>query len=146
MDINIRMLQDSDIEELSRIESESFSMPWSAQDFKKLIDRNDCIYLVAETDGHVVGSAGMMDICNEGNIDNVVVAENYRGQGIGRKLMEELLRVGEERGMEAFTLEVRVNNAPAIHIYEQLGFTSVGIRPRFYEKPIEDANIMWKRH
>jgi ribosomal-protein-alanine N-acetyltransferase len=146
MDIKIRMLQDSDIEELSRIESESFSMPWSAQDFKKLIDRDGCIYLVAEKDGHVVGSAGMMDICNEGNIDNVVVAESFRGQGIGRKLMEELLRVGEERGIEAFTLEVRVSNAPAIHIYEQLGFTSEGIRPHFYEKPVEDAYIMWKRH
>ncbi len=49
-------------------------------------------------------------------------------------------------GVEAFTLEVRVSNAPAIHVYEKVGFVSEGIRPRFYEKPTEDAMILWKRH
>ena len=48
-------------------------------------------------------------------------------------------------GIENFTLEVRVSNASAIHVYEKLGFVSEGIRPRFYEKPVEDAMIMWKR-
>jgi ribosomal-protein-alanine N-acetyltransferase len=44
----------------------------------------------------------------------------------------------------AYTLEVRVSNAAAIHLYEKLGFESVGIRPNFYTKPKEDALIMWK--
>ncbi len=47
--------------------------------------------------------------------------------------------------MRAFTLEVRVSNVPAIRLYESLGFVSEGIRKHFYEKPVEDALIMWKR-
>ena len=60
-------------------------------------------------------------------------------------MLTDLLARAEERGMEAFTLEVRVSNAAAIHVYEKLGFVSEGIRPRFYEKPTEDAVIMWRR-
>lgn len=145
MELIIRELRKEDIEPLSRIEAESFSMPWSPQDFADLLSRPYCTYLVAEVDGEIVGSSGMTNICNEGNIDNVVVAERFRGRGIATKLMESLLEVGDKMGVEAYTLEVRVSNSAAIHVYEKFGFVSEGIRPGFYEKPKEDAMIMWKR-
>lgn len=145
MEIVIRRLEEKDIEPLSRIEAEAFSMPWSPQDFADLLSRTYCTYLVAEIDGEVVGSCGMTCICNEGNIDNVVVADPFRGKGIGQKMLLELLALGETEGVEAFTLEVRVSNKAAIHVYEKLGFVSEGIRPGFYDKPTEDAMIMWKR-
>ena len=53
--------------------------------------------------------------------------------------------LGDTMGVEAYTLEVRVSNAAAIHVYEKNGFVNEGIRPRFYEKPVEDAMIMWRR-
>ena len=82
----------------------------------------------------------------EGEITNVVVRDDCQNRGIGRKLMDELLMRGEkEIGIEAFTLEVRIGNRSAIHLYESLGFVSAGIRKNFYEKPVEDAMIMWKR-
>ena len=127
MKIEVRKLQNTDIEELSRIEAASFSMPWLAEDFRGLLTRDYCLYVVA------------------GNIDNVVTAPEYRNLGIGGKMLEELLRLGNERGITAYTLEVRVSNAPAIHLYEKFGFVSEGIRPKFYEKPTEDAMIMWRR-
>ena len=145
MDIIIRRLQENDIEAISRIEQASFSMPWSPQDFADLLNRPYCTYLVAEVDGILAGSCGMTKLGNEGNIDNVVVAEEFRGRGIAQRLMQELIADGEARGMEAFTLEVRVSNAAAIHVYEKMGFVSEGIRPGFYEKPKEDAMIMWRR-
>ena len=141
----IRELRETDIESLAAIEAASFSMPWSAQDFRDLLSRDYCLYVVAEIDGEVAGCAGLTNSCNEGNIDNVVVAERYRGQGVAQRMLSELLARAEERNMEAFTLEVRVSNAAAIHVYEKLGFVSEGIRPRFYEKPTEDAVIMWRR-
>ncbi|MBQ4537752.1 MAG: ribosomal protein S18-alanine N-acetyltransferase [Lachnospiraceae bacterium] len=141
----IRPLQESDVEPLSIIEAESFSMPWSAKDFADLLKRDYCVYLVAEVDGEVAGCLGMTDICHEGNIDNVVVAERFRGRGIATQLMETLFTEGEKRGVEAYTLEVRVSNAAAIHLYEKMGFVSEGVRPGFYERPVEDALIMWRR-
>jgi ribosomal-protein-alanine N-acetyltransferase len=58
-------------------------------------------------------------------------------------MLTELMRRGSARGISRYTLEVRAGNDAAIHLYQSLGFASVGIRKNFYEKPIEDAVIMW---
>jgi ribosomal-protein-alanine N-acetyltransferase len=145
MQITVRRLQESDVEQLARIEEASFSMPWSARDFADLLTRSYCCYVVAETEGKVVGCAGFTDSFGEANIDNVVVEESCRGKGVAQRLLEELFALGDTLGVEAYTLEVRVGNAPAIHVYEKCGFVSEGIRPNFYEKPTEDAMIMWRR-
>lgn len=145
MEITVRELKEEDISELARIEAESFSVPWSVQDFKDLRSRSYCHYLVAVADGRVAGCCGFTNACGVANVDNVVVAPGFRGQGIAQQLLKALIDAGEAEQVEAFTLEVRVSNRPAIHIYEKFGFVSEGIRPGFYEKPMEDANIMWKR-
>lgn len=141
----IRKLEERDIEALCRIEEASFSMPWSAKDFEDLLFRDYCHYVVAEMDGEIVGCAGYTESFGEGNIDNVVVAEEFRDKGFATRMLQQLIADGEENGIAAFTLEVRVGNAAAIHVYEKLGFVSEGIRPGFYEKPKEDAMIMWRR-
>ena len=84
-------------------------------------------------------------IAGEGDVTNIAVFPEYRGRGIGAALTKALLVEGRKRGMNAFTLEVRVGNQAAIHIYEKLGFRSEGVRKGFYEKPKEDALIMWRR-
>lgn len=145
MRVEIRELREGDIEALARIEAESFSMPWTRQDFRELLAHSYCFYYVALAEGQPVGFCGYVDICHEAAIDNVAVAGAYRNRGIGQALLREAIAAGEAAGVEAFTLEVRVSNAAAIHIYEKLGFHSVGIRPGFYEKPREDALIMWRK-
>jgi len=143
--LTIRKIEERDMAELAAIEAESFSTPWSEQSFRELLSIDYAHYFVAEYDGELAGSAGMRVICNEGNIDNVVVKSTLRGKGIANELIGELIRFGDSIGVEAYTLEVRVSNAPAIRVYEKNGFVNEGIRPRFYEKPVEDAMIMWRR-
>lgn len=145
MQIEIRELQEADIEVLAEVEAEAFSMPWTKKDFQGLLEHSYCFYLTALVDGRPVGCCGYTNSCNEANIDNVVVDRRYRGRGIGQAMLRELIARGERAGIEAFTLEVRVSNEAAIHIYEKAGFLSEGIRPNFYEKPREDAMIMWRR-
>ena len=142
----IRELRAEDSGPLSIIEARAFSMPWTPADFARLIEDGNSCYLVAEVDDRVVGCCGVTNVSGDGEIDNVVVDEAYRNQGIATALLEETLRRGYVMGVENFTLEVRVSNAPAIHVYEKAGFVSEGIRPRFYEKPTEDAMILWKRN
>ena len=74
-----------------------------------------------------------------------MVEENYRGKSIGKSILDYFFKEGGKRNIESFTLEVRVSNEIAIKLYEKMGFVSEGVRKRFYEHPVEDALIMWKR-
>ncbi len=142
----IRPMERKDVETVSRIEAEAFSMPWSSAAYEKVLQDDKCMYLVAALDDTVVGMCGVMNLLGEGDINNVAVMAQVRGQGIGKAMLEELIRRGEESGITDFTLEVRDGNLAAIALYEKLGFVTEGIRPGFYDKPKEDARIMWRRN
>jgi len=141
----IREMTEDDIVPVSIIEEECFSMPWKPDDFRDMIERDNMTYVVAEYEGRIIGGAGLMCIVGEGNITNVALTKDFRGKGFSKPMLEALLIKGRELGCEAFTLEVRVSNEPAIRLYESLGFIKEGIRPGFYERPKEDAAIYWKR-
>ena len=141
----IRRLEERDVEAVSILNGTAFSMPWSPEDFLNLVRDPNSLYYVAEEDGQIVASLGVTNVLSEGNINNVVVAEACRGQGIATRMLELLFEEGEKMGIVDYTLEVRVSNRPAIALYEKLGFVSEGVRPRFYERPVEDAMIMWRR-
>ena len=145
MKIEVRDLREEDLDDVCRIEESSFSMPWKREDFQDLIVSDNSIYLVILADDKVVGAAGYTFNGFEGYINNVVIDIDYRGQKLGNVLMKELLTVGRKNGVPEFTLEVRVSNTPAIKLYESLGFKSEGVRKNFYERPVEDAMVMWLR-
>ena len=142
----IRDIELGDVDKVCIMEEEAFSMPWHKESFIDMINNPDALYLVAEDSGEVVACAGVLSVLGEGDICNIVVESSKRGQGIGEKLVEELLRRGrEDYAIEAFTLEVRVGNKPARGLYEKLGFEFAGVRPGFYDDPKEDAAIYWLR-
>lgn len=143
--ITYRRMTPEDVPFISRLEEETFSMPWSPESFLQMITKEDTRYYVAEEGGHLLGGCGLWMIAGEGNITNVAVAKEARRRGVGTGLLTYLMQEGNREGVSAYTLEVRVSNQAAIHMYEKLGFVSEGIRPNFYEKPTEDAMIMWKR-
>lgn len=143
--IVIRKMEERDLEQVSRLEAENFSMPWSVDSFREMVSHPDALYLVAVDRGNVCGTCGVRNISGEGEITNVVIREEYRGSGLAQKMLLDLISQGEKMGITAYTLEVRKSNAVAIHVYEKMGFVSEGIRPHFYEKPDEDAVIMWRR-
>lgn len=140
-----RAMTPADVPFISRLEEKTFSMPWSEASFLQMIRQEDARYYVAEEDGRLLGGCGLLMAAGEGNITNVAVAEEARRRGVATGLLRHLFSEGKKEGLTAYTLEVRVGNTAAIGLYRKLGFESEGIRPNFYEKPTEDAMIMWKR-
>lgn len=141
----IRKMTDADLIEVAELEARIFSDPWSLKVYEETLKLDEVIYLLEEINGRIVSVCGVRNIAGDGEITNVMTAQDYRGQGIAYRLLSQLLDEGSKIGINDFTLEVRAGNVAAINLYEKLGFISEGVRPGFYEHPKEDAVIMWKR-
>lgn len=145
--ITIREMNLADVDCVCVLEEMAFSMPWHKESFIEMIENKDALYLVAEDEqAGVIGCCGVRSIVGEGDITNVVVHPDFRKKGVAYDMLTQLLSRGEKDfGIKEFTLEVRLSNIGAIHLYEKLDFISEGVRKNFYEEPVEDALIMWKR-
>ncbi|MBQ8527331.1 MAG: ribosomal protein S18-alanine N-acetyltransferase [Lachnospiraceae bacterium] len=143
--IDIRMMRKEDVPKVALMESEYFSEPWSEGAFSDALDKSRYLYMVAEESGDIVGYCGLYQVLDEGNITQVAVRKDMRGRGVGRKLLQDFMQKGCEKGIVAYTLEVRVSNQNAIRLYEVCGFETECVRKDFYACPTEDAYIMWKR-
>ncbi len=144
-EVIIKELTKEDVDAAAKLEAKTFSMPWKASDFLEMVNADYAHYYVAVIGKRTVGILGLRDIAGEGEITNVVVDESERRKNIASLLMETALEKCDELGIKDVTLEVRISNTPAIKLYEKFGFKEEGIRPSFYEKPKEDALIMWRR-
>ena len=135
-----------DIAQVAEIERQIFSIPWSEKAFRDSMESDNTIYIVAKENDNVAGYAGMYLSFEEGNITNVAVNPLSRRKGIGEKIVRDILNRAYEKGVRDVFLEVRETNSVAIALYEKIGFKEEGIRKNFYDKPRENALIIWKHN
>lgn len=146
MEFNIISMTLEDVDEVAEVEKECFYTAWTKEDFVKEMTENElAVYVVAKSEGKIIGYAGMWHIVDEGHITNIAVLPEYRRYGVGSSLVQKLLDISEERNIVGLTLEVRIGNTIAQKLYSKYGFKAEGIRKRYYSDTGEDAVIMWKR-
>ncbi len=141
--ISVSMMEKEDIKAVLEIEQECFETPWSENAFNMELKNEFAKYVVARVDGEIVGYGGLWMILDEGHITNIAVKEEYRGKGVGSKMLKLLICTCKENGIGSMTLEVRRGNESAKTLYKKYGFLEAGIRPKYYEDNGEDALIMW---
>jgi len=106
------------------------------------LSKPSSVCLAALSERRIAGYLVCSRYADVWHLMNIAVDPASRRRGIARALLEALLqRAGRE---EPYTLEVRPSNTPAIALYEQFGFRSAGVRPRYYQDTGEDALIMWR--
>jgi len=133
------------LDEVIKIEDESFSIPWTRKAFiDELLENKRAVYFVALINGRVAGYGGMWHVINEGHITNIAVAQGFRRQGVGDAIVKEIERYARELEMIGLTLEVRIGNLAAQKLYFRNGFKAEGIRKNYYSDTKEDAIVMWK--
>lgn len=97
------------------------------QELSALLDEDNLIFAACLEDSEILGIASLGSYKTisgyKGWIEDVVVDENARGKGIGRKLIEKLLEVAHQQGLTEILLFTEEHRQAAIHLYESLGFT-----------------------
>jgi ribosomal-protein-alanine N-acetyltransferase len=139
--ITIRPMTLDDLDEVVALEADIQPRPWSDQVFRDELAADNRTYLVAAGPDAIVGFGGVMVIGDEAHITTLLVGEESRRRGVGRKLMSTLIESALTRGAHHVTLEVRSGNEAARALYSSLGLAPVGIRPHYYGD--EDALILW---
>ena len=142
--MKIVFMEQSHVEQIAELEQRCFSDPWSVRSIESELSNRLSLWLVALDGDTVAGYIGSQTVLGEADMMNIAVSPEYRRRGVAQSLVEALEQHLRAKGAYQLTLEVRVSNAPAIALYEKLGFQQVGKRPNYYSHPKEDAYILRK--
>jgi ribosomal-protein-alanine N-acetyltransferase len=143
---SVDTLEEPDLDGVVEIEEASFTNAWTRQMFQWELQNVGVSYAyVLRTPAWPVAAfCTVWVVLDEIHINNVAVRPECRGAGVGRTLLEFVLRLGAGLGARQATLEVRRSNVAALKLYDRLGFRLAGVRKNYYANPTEDALILWK--
>ncbi len=137
-------MKDTHVPQIAELETVCFSDPWSEKSVASELTNPLSLWLVAMDGETVAGYIGSQAVEGEADVMNIAVHPDYRRRGIARELVNRLVTALAERKNYSLALEVRQSNAPAIALYESLGFHQVGMRPNYYRNPRENGLIFKK--
>ena len=132
---------------VAAMEAASFSTPWTEDSIRSELDNPWAIWLVATDGDMLVGYLGVQYGPDGGDIMTIATEPACRGRGIAKAMIGRMVQLLMEKNLQWLTLEVRPSNAPALALYEALGFRQVGRRKNYYRSPTEDALLLtlnWK--
>lgn len=142
--IELRPIRSDDIAQIAAIERICFPDPWSETALRLFLCEDGYAVVLCEGE-RVMAYGGLLWSVDEGQIINIAVSPDARRMGYGRRVMDALIEEAVRKGCMQMSLEVRASNAPAIALYQQLGFETAGRRKNFYTHPTEDAFVMLKQ-
>ena len=131
--VDIRELEQSDLDKVMEIENFCFVAPWKLEDIKRELEDNQFAnLLVATINGKVVGYVDYWITFESATICQIAVHPNYQRNAIGSKLLEEVLKDCYANKVLNITLEVRESNLKGINFYTKHGFNQVLVKPNYY--------------
>jgi len=123
-----------DLRELLALENLVFENDaFPVQEFLHLYHIGSDTFLVARTEHQLIGYISAYAENDTGYIASIAVHPDHRGNGIGRTLLRVAMRILERHPtLTAIQLHVRQSNKPAIHLYQKLGYVTIGIETNYY--------------
>ena len=142
-EIQVDCMQESDLPAIMEIERSSFSCPWEESSFREGLRRGShhVYFLVTRHHQNPIAFINFWVVEDDAHIANFAVSPNYRNQGVGKYLFAESLVYIRKLGGNHVSLEVRMSNIPAQHLYRQFGFRIIGVREKYYMDNREDAYV-----
>ena len=137
----IRPMAAEDVTAVGRIESQ-FSSSWTKSQISTEIDRKAGVSLIAENGEEIIGWCCGMILAPEAELLKVAVTANRQRQGVANLLLQELVTLFTQNGVEQIFLEVRSANIPALALYRSLAWKEQGIRKNYYSRPTDDAVLL----
>ncbi len=147
-EFKIREMTEDDIDDILQIEELCYGAHhWSRDSFLTELSNKISLYqCVINNEGKCVGYMGIWKIIDEAHITNISIHPDYQNKKLAHRLILSAINECYKEKIKYITLEVRVSNEKAIHLYEKFGFKSLGLRKKYYQDNNEDALIMWSEN
>lgn len=139
----VRHAERADLDALMALELSAFASDRiSGRQFRDHIDSRSAVLLVFSDGDDLVGDSLLLfrQKSRVARLYSLVVAPTARGRGIGQTLLDANEQVARQRGCPLLRLEVRVDNASAIALYERNGYRVFGRRSNYYA----DGTDAWR--
>ena len=127
--------------DVATMHAELFNPPWEEAAILKLLEHPAAAALIA-TAGPAREPAGFVIAqlaADEAEILSLGVAPQWQRMGLGRRLIEGLIRAARRAEARRLFLEVSTDNEAALRLYGKLDFRRVGVRPEYYKVTGKDA-------
>lgn len=148
--IHLSLLTPDQVDAAVALDQQCLGGLWTAESYLREIDSPNSVLLALMTaagdaEPSLIGLGCVWMILDEAHITTLAVHPLQQGRGLGQLLLTTLMQTAWQCQMHWATLEVRASNAGAIALYHKFGFISLGLRPRYYQHPEEDALILWHK-
>ncbi len=140
--IKVSKMTQQDLPEVLAIEQTSFPMPFSENMFRTELLLDVASLWVVKIDGRVAGYLDYWKVADEMHVITIAVHKDFKKRNIASKLLEHMIHDAKRRAVKTISLDVRVSNTPALHLYNKYGFQQTGVRKGYYQDNREDALMM----
>ncbi|WP_345293566.1 ribosomal protein S18-alanine N-acetyltransferase [Luteimonas vadosa] len=139
----LRRMREADLDVVMEIERRAYPFPWTHGIFRDCLQAGYPAWVLGEGD-RLIGYGVLSVAAGEAHLLNVCIEPRRQGEGHGRRLVRDLMRIARAQGAQRLYLEVRPSNPAAIALYHDEGFNEIGRRPRYYpaQGGREDAIVM----
>jgi ribosomal-protein-alanine N-acetyltransferase len=140
--VQIRWLIRRDMPEVLRVENTKFEHTWSEDDFLNALRQRNCIGMVAEDKGKIVGHMLYELHSDRLRLLNFVVDPEYRQRGVGRQMMDRLIEKLSQQRRHSVDLVVEERNVDAQKFLKACGFKATGVERGYFGDTGDDGYHM----
>ena len=141
--LQLRDMMLMDLDAVLRIEQQVQSYPWTRGNFSDSLEHGHICKAYVDID-EIIGYAILMPAVDEVHLLDICIAADFQRNGLGKKLLKDMLLMAGELKFSRVLLEVRSSNVAAIALYRAMGFVEIGLRRGYYPagQGREDALVM----
>jgi ribosomal-protein-alanine N-acetyltransferase len=143
--VQVRWMVRRDFVQVLAIEQACFEFPWTEEEFLQCLHQPNCLGMVAEHEGRVVGFVIYETPKNRIFVTNIATDPEFQRHGIARQMIQKLVAKMIYQRRQKIAIEIRETNIPALLCFRALGFRTATIRKNFYDNQSEDAYVLQYR-
>ncbi len=143
MEYIIRFATEEDTDDIYKIEVASFDKPYTRDSLFQEFEISFSRFIVSVLSGEIIAYTIVWEIHDELQLNKIAVKKEYRRKGIGKSLIDFIMREGIKKNHKIIYIEVREKDHGARSFYKELGFIESGIRNSYYTD--DNAVLMEKQ-